>query len=76
MKKLIYLLLFMFDVIFTPIVIVVAYISYMLMLMYFCLKSDMEFMNELINYNKWFVKHMAHTCINGMKVHKERILGV
>lgn len=75
MTKIIYLLLFIFDIIFTPIVIIVSYIGYSLMLMYFCLKHDNKVMDEMINYNKWFVTHIASTFMNGMKVHKKRILG-
>ena len=75
MLKLVYLLLFIFDMVAGPIAIIGMYVGYSITLMYFCIKGKESIMEEMINYNKWFVKHIAAVYTNSMKVHKKRILG-
>lgn len=76
MKKFIYLLLFILDVVLTPIITVIVYLAVMLYMLYWAIrmKGDVKatYKDVTTNFNKFFVDNL----INAFKVHKERILEV
>lgn len=72
MKKLTDVLLFIMDIGMSLVVYPVLYIMNVTYLLYICIRCKAKFIPEYKLINKAY----GHFILNGLKIHKERILGV
>lgn len=71
MEKIISLLLFVGDVVSSLVLYPIIYIGDMVYLLYACIRYDYNFGEGFIGINKKYIYYI----VNGLKIHKERILG-